>query len=289
MRVSQEELRFNFQGAKFDLQSEGDRKLLAWVFNQFLYGEVTGIQCGHWLYRAPTLNAATFLAKQAGEELAHVRKILRILSLLGEKPGDAHWAIRFLATGMMGGSWGEHVALEMALGEGLVLGVFYAMADTIPDSAIQKMIQQAAVEEERHVEFGERETEAWLHSHPYSRKLILGMGLIQIWVLQKLKKFVIRTIAKSVATSHPVMSQMELFYDHSIRCFELRVERLGISDVPLKGMGKWEKLSLVCMIPFRLIQERFRSKTPLLTKSYLNDPVLESESKMIQVLSPGHE
>ena len=111
-------------GAGFDLAKPEERQLLAWVFNQFLYGEVTGIQCGHWLYHSPSLQAATFIAKQAGEELAHVRKFLRIFSLLGEKPGPAHWAVRFLSTGMMGGSWGEHVALEMALGEGLVLSVF---------------------------------------------------------------------------------------------------------------------------------------------------------------------
>jgi len=102
MIVLRDELRFDFKGAQFDLTSESDRKLLGWIFNQFLYGEVTGIQCGHWLYQAPSLNAASFLAKQASEELSHVRKILRIFSLLGEKPDKAHWAIRFLSTGMMG-------------------------------------------------------------------------------------------------------------------------------------------------------------------------------------------
>src|SRR3954464_6308971 len=112
MLVSREEMRFDFGGAKFRLPR--DAALLGWIFSQFLYGEVTGIQCGHWLYRAPHFGAAVFLAKQAGEELSHVKKFLRILSLLGEKPEPAHWAVRFLSTGMMGGSWGEHVALEMA-------------------------------------------------------------------------------------------------------------------------------------------------------------------------------
>ena len=134
MLISRQELTYDFNGAAFDLEKAGDRALLAWIFNQFLYGEVTGIQCGHWLYRAPHLNAAAFLAKQAGEELSHVRKFLRILSLLGEKPDTAHSAVRFLSTGMMGGIWGEHVAIEMALGEGLVLGVFYALIDTIARS-----------------------------------------------------------------------------------------------------------------------------------------------------------
>ncbi len=124
MLVSRDELRFDFKGASFDLRSEKDLKLLGWIFNQFLYGEVTGIQCGYWLYRAPHLNAAAFLAKQAGEEISHVRRVLRVLSLLGQTPSQASRAIQFLSTGMMGGTWAEHVILEMALGEGLVLGVF---------------------------------------------------------------------------------------------------------------------------------------------------------------------
>src|SRR6185437_8451616 len=147
MLISREELSYEFGDAKFDLGSGADRRFLGWVFNQFLYGEVSGIQCGHWLYRAPHLSAATFLAKQAGEELSHVRKILRILSILGERPAQAHPAIRFLSTGMMGASWGEHVALEMALGEGLVLAVFYALADTIGSPEIKKILESAISEE----------------------------------------------------------------------------------------------------------------------------------------------
>src|SRR4051812_29437722 len=140
MLIPRSELEYDFQGARFDLASTDDRRLLGWIFNQFLYGEVTGIQCGHWLYRAPSLNAATFLARQAGEELAHVRKILRVLSILGEPPAPAHWAVRKLSTGMMGGSWGEHVTIEMALGEGLVLSVFYALAQTIDHPEIRKIL-----------------------------------------------------------------------------------------------------------------------------------------------------
>ena len=62
MLIPADTLRYNFQNARFDLLEEKNRVLLAWVFNQFLYGEVTGIQCGYWLYRAPHLAAASFLA-----------------------------------------------------------------------------------------------------------------------------------------------------------------------------------------------------------------------------------
>jgi hypothetical protein len=279
MLISREELRFDFQGAQFDLASEADRKLLAWVFNQFLYGEVTGIQCGHWLYRAPSLNAASFLARQASEELSHVRKILRIFSLLGETPEKGHWAIRFLSTGMMGSSWGEHVVLEMALGEGLVLGVFYAMADTIPHPEIKKILTTAAAEEERHVEFGERETKAWLERHPNSRGLLLGLAWVQIWVLQKLKKFVMQELARKLSVHHPILSKFESFYDHSIRAFELRIERLGLSQKPIRQMTRVDLIKLLVALPFRWVREKMRFKTPLLTDRYLEDPSVKAEAE----------
>jgi len=66
MLLTRDEMTFDFAGAKLD--PNRDRELLEWMFNQFLYGEVTGIQCGHWLYHAPHLNAAAFLARQAAEE-----------------------------------------------------------------------------------------------------------------------------------------------------------------------------------------------------------------------------
>ena len=57
---------FDFGGAKLDPVK--DREMLGWMFNQFLYGEVTGIQIGEWLYNAPDLESARFLSRQAVEE-----------------------------------------------------------------------------------------------------------------------------------------------------------------------------------------------------------------------------
>ena len=42
MLLSREEMTFDFGGAKLD--PTRDRELLEWMFNQFLYGEITGIQ-----------------------------------------------------------------------------------------------------------------------------------------------------------------------------------------------------------------------------------------------------
>ncbi len=277
MLIPQEQLRFDFNGACFNLKSHQDRRVLGWVFNQFLYGEVTGIQCGHWLYHAPTLNAASFLAKQAGEEISHVRRVLRILSLLEEKPAPAYFLIRFLATGMMGGSWGEHVALEMALGEGLVLGVFYAMMDTIPHPDIHKILKTAVAEEEKHVEFGERECLQWIERYPQSRGLLLGLALIQVWSLQKLKRFVLKKLSDELGEAHEMTSHFDRFYSHILRTFELRVEKLGISEFPLSQYSKLAKVGTVSLIPFRMIRDRWKFRTPLLTEVYLQDPTLLSE------------
>lgn len=280
MLVPREELRFDFEGAGFDLSKPAERKLLAWVFNQFLYGEVTGIQCGHWLYHSPNLQAATFIAKQAGEELVHVRKFLRIFSLLGEKPEAAHWAVRFMSTGMMGGSWGEHVALEMALGEGLVLSVFYAMIDTTRShSEINKILETSAPEEERHVEFGERETLAWLKEHPETRSHLLALALVQSFALHSLKRFVLRQVAKQVGPDHPVLSRFGAFYEHALKCFELRIERMGLSDRPIRKLSGARKLLLIAGLPYWKVAGFFKRRAPLLTKTYLADPALEAEAR----------
>lgn len=276
MLITREELRFDFKGARFDVSSEADRRLLAWVFDQFLYGEVTGIQCGWWLYRAPHLDAAVFLARQAGEEFSHVRRFLKIISLLKERPGKAHRAVRFLSTGMMGHTWGEHVAIEMALGEGLVLGVFYAMIDTIPDPEINRILSTSVVEEERHVEFGEKETTAWLQRYPSSRPLLLGLALVQVWGLRFVKRFVNKSLKKRVGGAHPVLGRFDAFYEHSLRCFELRIQRLGLSKVSPRSLSAATKLGLIAWLPIRLLWARFRFKTPLLTKSYLDDPALKN-------------
>ena len=67
MLLTREEMTFDFGGARFDPQA--DRTVLGWLLNQFLYGEVAANQIGEWLYEAPDLESARFLARQAVEEL----------------------------------------------------------------------------------------------------------------------------------------------------------------------------------------------------------------------------
>lgn len=267
MLIERKELQFDFGSARFDPSREADRQFLGWVFDQFLYGEVTGIQCGHWLYRAPTLSAASFLARQAAEELSHVKRILKIQSYLGMKAQDAHGAVKFMSTGMMGGTWGEHVCLEMALGEGLVLTIFYALATTIDHEEIRKLVESAVVDEEKHVEFGEKETKAWLARFPADRKVLLGQALFQWIAMRRLRDFALRRLP----ANHPVLEKFPAFYDHTLAKFESRALKLGLSDVPLRDLSFAAKAGLILMLPIRTMWMRFRRPKKLLTAIYLDD------------------
>src|SRR5262245_19471949 len=168
MLLTREEMAFDFHGAKLDPIQ--DKDVIVWAVQQFLYGEITGIQVGHWIYNAPGLESARFLARQAVEEFQHVGNFLRILQMLRAKPDRAAGAVRFLATGLMGSDWGEHVALEMALGEGLVLQAFYAMIDTVDEPEIVAILKRGVKQEERHVEFGETQTRKVIEGRPWLRR-----------------------------------------------------------------------------------------------------------------------
>ena len=79
MLLSRAEMTFDFKGATLD--PVRDRELIEWMLNQFLYGEMTGIQVGHWLYQAPDVDSAKFLARQSLEEMQHVDNFLRIMAM----------------------------------------------------------------------------------------------------------------------------------------------------------------------------------------------------------------
>lgn len=266
MLLNREEMTFAFDEARFD--PERDRELLVWIFSQFLYGEVTGIQVGHWLYRAPTLDAANFLARQAVEELSHVDRFREILERLGSVPVPAHPAVRFLASGMMGDDWAEHVCLEMALGEGYVLAVLYALIDTVTDKEIRNILTRATRQEERHVSFGESETAKALHDHPRLRRHLLGLSL---WSLMGVS-ILARAIEQRCDRNHPVLGLFPEFLRHVRRTAELRLERLGIlrgpvSDIPFPS--RWGMM--VASAAGHLARRLRPGRRPKLTRTYLSD------------------
>lgn len=284
MLLTREEMRFDFGGAKFD--PERDRELLGWILSQFLYGEVTGIQVGHWLYAAPDLESARFLAKQAIEELQHVGNFLKVMAALGVKPEPAHPVLRFLATGMMGDDWAEHVALEMATGEGFVLTAFYALIDTLDVPEAVAILERAARQEEGHVTFGEEKTMQLLDADPQRRRELLAANLIWMWGVQQLARY----IEKHLPQDHPVLSQLQLFLAHSLRCSETRLLRMGLCDAPPSTLGAAERTALLAGFAGRKLASAGRSilRMPLrafpagqrkrLTDTYLDDPAVRALS-----------
>jgi bacterioferritin (cytochrome b1) len=278
MLLTRDEMTFDFSGAKLD--PARDRELLEWMFNQFLYGEVTGIQVGHWLYDAPDFEAAKFLARQSLEEMQHVDNFLRIMAMLGCRPKPAHAAVRFLATGMMGGSWAEHVALEMAQGEGFVLQAFYAVIDTLDHKPSVDILRRAVKQEERHVEFGEQQTAKAIEGKPWLRRRLLGLSLVSMWGVRRLARYMERRLPKD----HVVMKHLPAFLDHANVCAELRLRRIGVLDRPLTELSGWARARLVAeayggkllggagwlvTLPLRVLPLWPRKKR--LTDTYLDD------------------
>ena len=266
MLVSRAEMRFDFGGARFKLPR--DAALLGWIFDQFLYGEVTGIQCGHWLYRAPTLEAATFFARQAVEELSHVRQFLRIYELIQVKPGPVHPVIRFMATGSMGTSFAEHVATEMAVGEGLVLQIFYALIDTIDDARVVKILESATRQEERHVAFGEQQTRALVAADPGLADYLLGLNLLSMIAMKRLGTYMERKLGHG----HEVLQHAPAFLESLVSMTEQRLQRMGVLRGSLKDLSGMGRAWLIGKAYLRHFFGSFRPKPKLLTRTYLKDP-----------------
>lgn len=292
MLLSRDEMTFDFQGAKLD--PVADREILEWMLNQFLYGEMTGIQVGHWLYDAPDFEAAKFLARQAIEEMQHVDNFLRIMAMMGCKPRPAHPMVRFLSTGMMGGSWAEHVALEMAAGEGFVLMAFYAIIDTLDHAPSVDILRRAVKQEERHVEFGEQQTMKAIEGRPWLRRRLLGLSLVSMWGVRRLAGF----MHKRLPADHPVLRHLPAFLALTNHCAETRMLRMGLLDRPLAELGAAHKAALVAeayggkalgslgsllVLPLRLLP--FWPRKQRLTDFYLEDPHIQE----IPTLRPAEE
>lgn len=258
---------FDFGGARFD--PARDRKLLGFVMSQFLYGEVTGIQCGLWLHTAPDLDAATFFARQATEELSHVRSIRRILAILGAEPEPAHRLVRFLA--QPADSFAEHVCLEMALGEGFVLMVFYALCDTVDSPEVVRILEAATRQEERHVGFGEDRTRAALASGSARlRRSLLGQSLLSVWAIERFGA----QLGK-LAPDHAVMRQLPAFVRRAVEVTELRLRRMDVLDRPLADIGAARRFSFIASaVTGRLLRKLVPRRQRLLTDTYLDDPVV---------------
>ena len=270
MLLTREEMTFDFGGARFDL--ERDRDTLAWIFSQYLYGEVTGVQVGHWLEIAPDFDAAQFLARQANEEMAHVKLFLRILDSLGATPLPPHRALSFLATDFAGATFAEHCLLEMAVGEGFVLTAIYAFIDTLPDGEIRTLMSGLARQEEGHVNFGEEQTLKAVARRPGMASHLLGLTLVSMLGVRAIARYTAKRYG-----DHPVLKQMPAFLAHANDVTELRLRRLGVIDKPLASFGRGTRASLMSKATasrYSRALNPLRRKPAKLTKTYLADPAI---------------
>jgi hypothetical protein len=301
MLLTRAEMTFEFNGAR--LHPERDAEMLAWMMNQFLYGEVTGIQCGHWLYDAPDLDAARFFSRQAVEEFQHVDNFVRILELLGHKPAKAHGMVRFLTSGMMPNSFEEHVCLEMAQGEGFVLLALYAIIDTIDTGTaagaeIRQILIRAVKQEERHVAFGERRTQAALIKKPSLKSRLLGLSLVSIWGVKKLGGF----MRDRLPREHEVLKRLPEFLAFTQRCAETRLLRMGVLVKPLSETSALTKLGSLASayalkpliglitLPLKLLPAALDPTAPKrVTDTYLDDKDLDARVRSAKALSAPRE
>jgi hypothetical protein len=268
--LTREEQTYDFGGARFDL--DRDRPILSWIFSQFLFGEVTGVQVGEWLARAPDFDAAQFLGRQANEEMAHVKLFLRILRSLGAEPQPPHPALKFLATDFAGGTFLEHTCLEMALGEGFVLMAIYALIDTLPESEVRNLLVGLSRQEEGHVSFGEDQTIRGLRAEPGQARHLLGLSLVSLAVVRQLAGWTRRRYA-----DHPVLSQMPGFLAATAGAAELRLSRMGILRRPLASFPASERAAMMASAVARRYGRAlnpFRPKPVPLTETYLRDPTV---------------
>src|SRR5690606_3549098 len=172
--------------------------------------------------------------------------------------------------------------LEMALGEGLVLTIFYALASTVDHAEIRSIIESAIVDEEKHVVFGERETAAWLRNFPADRKALLAQALLQWMAMRKLRNYALKKLPKK----NPVLAKFPVFYDHTLAKFESRVLKLGLSDRPLREISPLERAALLISLPFRTFWMRRTRPKRLLTSVYLADPWVRDAGASSAELSP---
>jgi hypothetical protein len=268
--LTREEQTYDFGGARFDLQR--DRDVLSWIFSQFLFGEVTGVQVGEWLARAPDFDAAQFLGRQANEEMAHVKLFLRILRSLEADPQPPHPALKFLATDFAGGTFVEHTCLEMALGEGFVLMAIYGLIDTLPESEVRSLLVGLSRQEEGHVSFGEDQTTAILRRDASQARHLLGLSLVSLAIVRRLARWTGRRYG-----DHPVLSQMPGFLRATAGAAELRLGRMGVLRRPLDRIRASERAAMMTSAVARRYGRAlnpFRSKPDPLTETYLRDPTV---------------
>jgi hypothetical protein len=188
--------------------------------------------------------------------------------------------VRFLATGMMADSWAEHVALEMATGEGFVLMAFYGVLDTLDHAESVAILERAVKQEESHVEFGEQETMRLIAGDPALARRLLGLTLVWRFGVEQLARFM-----RSRLPPQPVLARLPAFLKLALTCNELRLQRMGLLVGSIDQLSAVKRAALVAeayawkggstaariaTAPLSLVP--FVGGKKRLTDTYLNDP-----------------
>jgi hypothetical protein len=182
---------------------------------------------------------------------------------------------------MMGDSWAEHVALEMAAGEGFVLVAFYAFVDTLDHKPSVDILRRAIKQEERHVEFGEQQTLKAIARAPGLRRRLAGLNLVSLFGVRRIGRF----MQNRLPLDNEVLALLPAFLEHTNRCAEIRMQRMGLIERPLAAYSGLVKAAWIAeayatklpgalwslvTLPFRLLARPFRRRR--LTDTYLRDP-----------------
>jgi hypothetical protein len=146
--------------------------------------------------------------------------------------------------------------------------------DTIEQPEVLAIMQRAAKQEESHVRFGEERTMELVQHDPALRRRLLGANLVWMWGVQRLAGYVDRKLPKD----HPVLSQLQPFLAHALRCAELRLQRMGLCDEPLSQLSLPRKSALLAELAGTKLVHGVRPKRKRLTDTYLDDPSLRART-----------
>ena len=262
------DLRFDFGGDVFDLNSPEDREILRFVLSQALFGEATGVYCGKSLYAATSLEAARFYLRQARQELNHLELFAEIFRALDLTPTPAHWVIKLLSA--HNNYYPLKVFMEHAIGEGMVLDIFQdVLMQTLPDDDprvedIKKKLAVVCREEEEHVAWGEKETRRLLLRSPWLRHPYYGLLELQLM----LAPWATRTFARGAA-NHRVLRHLPRFVAHVTARVRKQGQELGF--VPAKRPALPYRMFAIAWGVLLFIRSQFSRSTSTLEKTYITE------------------
>lgn len=259
---------YDFKGATFDLNDEGDREVLCFILSQALFGEATGVYCGRSLYSARSLEAARFYTRQARQELGHLQLFADIFRTLGLRPMPPHWVIRLLSS--HNNYYPLKVLMEHAIGEGMVLDIFKdLLLQTLPDSdprvpAIKKKLRVVVREEAEHVAWGEKETAAMLRDKPWLRTPFMGLVDLQLMTLPALVSRM-----QGVRSDHPVLAQLGPFVEHVRQRVRRQSQKLGF--YPDAEQPRWKRGVAMALGTLLFARSQLARSRSQLDKNYLSE------------------